>query len=100
MGWGCSEYFTCFRTRDHLIGLVVKAAQDPGFESHLHLTLHWLTMPGTWHYTIFIGSVLAGTGWPGVTILSLGEMESLICNFYLSVAAHTIGRSIPENEIH
>ena len=29
--------------------------------------------------------VSAGTGWPVVGVL--GEVESLICNFYLSVAA-------------
>ena len=43
------------------------------------------TLPGAWRYR-----VSAGTGWPGVCILWLGEMESLICNFCLSVAAHTI----------
>ena len=40
------------------------------------------TLPGAWHYR-----VSAGTGWPGVSILWLGEMESLIGSFYLSVAA-------------
>ena len=39
-------------------------------------------LPGTWHYRIS-----AGTGWPCVSILWLGEIESLIC---LSVAANTI----------
>ena len=34
--------------------------------------------------------VSAGTGWPGVTIPWLGEMKSLICNFYLSVLAYTL----------
>ena len=29
----------------------------------------------------------AGTGRPGVSILRLGEVESSICSFYLSVAA-------------
>ena len=38
--------------------------------------------PGAWRYR-----VSAGTGRPGVNILWLGEVESLICNFYLSVAA-------------
>ena len=38
------------------------------------------TLPAAWRYR-----VNAGTGWPGV-----GEMESLICNFYLSVAAREI----------
>ena len=43
------------------------------------------TLPGACRHR-----VSAGTGWPGVSILWLGETESLICNFYLSVAAHTI----------
>ena len=43
------------------------------------------TLPGAWCYKIS-----AGTGWPGVSILWLGEMGSLICSFYLSVAARTI----------
>ena len=43
------------------------------------------TLPGTWCYR-----VSAGTFWPGVSILWLGEMESLVCNFYLSVAARKI----------
>ena len=40
------------------------------------------TLPGAWLY-----KVSAGTGWPGVSILWLGETESLIGNFCLSVAA-------------
>ena len=40
------------------------------------------TLPDTWRYR-----VSAGTAWPGVSILWLGEMESLVCNFYLSVTA-------------
>ena len=40
------------------------------------------TLPGAWRYR-----VSTGTGRPGVSILWLGEMESLICSFYLSVAA-------------
>ena len=43
------------------------------------------TLTGAWRYR-----VSAGTGRPGVSILWLGEAESLICNFYLSVAAHRI----------
>ena len=42
------------------------------------------TLPEAWRCTY---RVSAGTGWPGVDILWLDEMESLICNFYLSVAA-------------
>ena len=34
--------------------------------------------------------ISAGTGRPGVSILRLGETESSICNFYLSVAARAI----------
>ena len=48
------------------------------------------TLPGPWRYM-----VSAGTGWPSVSILWLGEMESLICNFYLSVAAHKIQQIRP-----
>ena len=82
-----------------LAGLVVKVsasgAEDPGFESRLRRELSRsshtsdlkigtpvATLPGAWHYR-----VSAGTGRHGVSILWLGEMESLICNFYLSVAA-------------
>ena len=47
------------------------------------------TLPGTparrWRYR-----VSAGTSWLGVSILWLGEVESLICSFYLSVAARKI----------
>ena len=39
-------------------------------------------LPGAWHYR-----VSTGTGWPGVSILLVGEIESLICNFCFSVAA-------------
>ena len=42
-------------------------------------------LPGAWRYR-----VSTGTGRPGVSILLLGEVESLICNFYLSVAARKI----------
>ena len=87
---------------DRLVGLVVKAsasgAEDPGFKSSLRrdfsmsshtsdlkIGIPVATLPGVWHY-----SVSAGTGRPGVSILWLGEVESLICNFYLSVAAWQI----------
>ena len=43
------------------------------------------TLPGVWRYR-----VSARTGRPSVCILWLGEVESLICNFYLSVAARKI----------
>ena len=44
-----------------------------------------LTLPGASRYM-----VSAGTGWPGVSILWLGEVESLICNLSLGVAARII----------
>ena len=42
--------------------------------------------------------VSVGTGWPGVSILLLGEVESLICNFCLRVAIvyNCLSRSVPE----
>ena len=43
------------------------------------------TQPGAWRYR-----VSAGTGRPGVSIPWLGEVERLICNFYLSTAARRI----------
>ena len=43
------------------------------------------TLPGAWHYR-----VSAGSGWPGVSILWWGEVENLICHFYLSVTARKI----------
>ena len=104
-----------------LIGLVVKASalrvEDPGFKSRLRpfffgsshtsdlkigspvatLPGAWqgspvATLPGAWRYR-----VSAGTGWLSVSILWLDEMESLICNFHLSVAAHKI---VSVTEIH
>ena len=85
-----------------LFGLVVKAsasrAEDPVFEfrwrrdisgsrhtSDLNIGTPVATLPGVWRY-----GVSAGTGRSGVGILRLGEIESLICIFYLSVAARTI----------
>ena len=48
------------------------------------------TLPGAWLY-----KVSAGTGWAGVSMLWLGEMESWIFNFYLSVAARKIEQIHP-----
>ena len=73
--------------------------EDPGFESRMrrdffsgssHTSDSKIgtpvdTLPGAWCYR-----VSPGTGRPGVSILGLGEIESLICNFYLSVAARKI----------
>ena len=85
-----------------LVGLVVKEsasrAEDPGFQSRLRrdffgschtsdlkMVTPVATLPGHWR-----DRVSAGTGRPSVSILWLGEAESFICNFYLSVAARTI----------
>ena len=43
------------------------------------------TLPGARGY-----KVSAGTGWPGVSILQLGEVESWICNLHLSVAGQHV----------
>ena len=84
---------------DRLDGLVVKASAlgvgDPGFEPRLRWDFSGsshtsdlktgtpvATLPGAWYCR-----VSAGTGRPGVSVLWLGEAESSICNFYLSVAA-------------
>ena len=96
---------TCelFVQMNSLVGLVVKAstsrAEDPVFESHLRRDFSGsshtsdlkigtpvATLPGAWRYR-----VSAGTGRPGVSILLwLGEVASVICNFYISVAVRTI----------
>ena len=89
-------------TPDCLVGLVVKAsayrAADLGFDSRLcqcfsgsnhtsdlKIGTPVATLPGACPYM-----VSAGTGRSGISILWLGEMESFICNFYLSMAAHTV----------
>ena len=87
---------------DHLVGLVVgrppRERMIPGLNpacagifsgsSHtcdLKIGTPVATLPGAWRYR-----VSAGTGRPSVSILWLDEMESLICNFCLSVAARKI----------
>ena len=75
---------------------------SPGFDSSFHRgyfsrschTIHLKmgtpvsTPPGAWCYRVD-----SGAGCPGVSILWQGETESLICNFYLSVAARAIFRA-------
>ena len=39
--------------------------------------------------------VSAGTGWPRVRMLCLGEMASLVGNFYLSIAARAVVSADP-----
>ena len=88
--------------QDRLVGLVVRRPpwerKNPGLNpacarifsglshtSDLKIGTPVATLPGAWRYR-----VSTGTGQPGVSILWLGELERLICNFYLSVAAHKI----------
>ena len=85
-----------------LAGLMVKAsasrAEDPRFEScwrrdfsgsshtsDLNTGTPVAALSGAWRYR-----VSAGTSRSGVSILRLGEVENLICTFYLSVAARKI----------
>ena len=56
-----------------------------GHSSDLNIGTPVATLPGTWCYR-----VSARTGWPGVGILSLGEIASLVCNFCLHMAACTL----------
>ena len=80
-------------TADRLVGLVVKMsaslAADQEFESRLRrdfsgwshtsdfkIVAPQAILPGAWRYR-----VRTGTGCPGVNILWLGEIESLMCNF-------------------
>ena len=86
--------FTMFTPfSDRLVGLVITAfasrAEDPActriFQGSSHTSDLKIGTPGAWRYR-----VSAGTGWPDVSILWLGEMESLICSFYLNVAGRKI----------
>ena len=56
-----------------------------GHISDLKIGTPVATLPGAWHYR-----VCAGTGRSGVSILRLGEVESFICNFCLSVAVRKL----------
>ena len=73
-GENMNRTHTCRR----LAGLVVKASasgeENPGFKSRLRLDFSGSSHTSDWHYR-----VSAGTGRPIVTILRLGEVESLIC---------------------
>ena len=95
-----------FSSVHRFAGLVVRAsasgAEDPAFESHLWQDFSGLshtsdltgtpvaTLPGTWH-----SRVSAGTVQPGVSILRWGEVERLVCNFCLSMAACKIEQIHP-----
>ena len=86
-----------------LVGLVVKVSaprvEDREFDSRLRrgdfsssshtgdlkIGCPVATLPGAWRVR-----VSAGTGWPGVSKLRLGAVESLICNLCLNVAARKL----------
>ena len=93
----------CRFSRDCLVGLVVKAsasrAEDLGFESHLPQDIFWVESYQwlqNWHSSGYPARrLLPGTGRPGVSTLWLGEVESWICSFYLSVEAHKIAWADP-----
>ena len=77
---------------DRLVGLVVKAfasrEEDPGLASGSSHTSD--LRDGTPVATLPCVSCYrgnAGTGWPGVSILRLGEIQSWIRNLHLCVAA-------------
>ena len=93
--------------KDRLVGLVVRRPprerKVPGSNpacagifsgsshtSDLKIGTPVATLPGARRYRFS-----AGTGRPDVSILWLGEMESLICSFYLSVAARKIVCAYP-----
>ena len=82
-----------------MVGASAWRAEDPGFEtrfsgssrtSDLNSGTPVATLQGAWHYR-----VSSGTGLHGGSMLRLGEVNSLICSFYLSVAARAIVRVDP-----
>ena len=98
----CCDDETSLSTWDRLVSLVVRrpprerkiTGSNPvcagifsgsSHTSDLKIGTPVATLPGAWRYR-----VSTGTGRPGVSILWLGEVERLICNFYISVAARKI----------
>ena len=82
------EWLRCPPWERKILGLNRACGGIFGESSHasdLKFGIPVATLPGVWCYR-----VSAGTGRPGVSILWLGVIESLICNFYLSVAARKI----------
>ena len=96
--------YTCVCYENRLVGLMVRCppierkilSSNPTWARIFSGSSHTIdlkigtpvaTLPGAWRYTYRVST---GTGWPGVSILWLGEVERLICNFYLSVAARKI----------
>ena len=98
---GCAVQWsriTCDMLWGHVSLASASRAAGPVFKSHLWREFPVLSqtsdlkigtpvaaLPGAWRYR-----VSTGTDRPGVSVLWLGEVESLICSFYLCVAGHTI----------
>ena len=62
----------------------------------IKLVLQWLPCQATWCWR-----VSAGTGWPSVSKLWLGEIERLICNLSQCRITHIgLNRSVPEILLH
>ena len=81
-------YLSLTPSRAEDLGLESRLRQDFSGSSHISdskIGTPMATLPGAWQYR-----VSTGTGRPGVSILWLGEVESWICNFDLSVAARKI----------
>ena len=92
-----------FAEMDRLVGLVVKASasraanlgsipacavdlsRGSSHTSDLKFGVPVASLPGAWRYRIS-----AGTGRRDVSMLRLGEIERVICNFCLRVAVRTI----------
>ena len=68
-------------TRDYPAGLVVKTSESRAADLGSILTCA---------VDFFPGRVIPVTGQPGVSVLWLGEIESLMCNCYLSVVTRTL----------
>ena len=101
--WCNVYYHTSFYCRlDRLVGLVVRRpprerkipGSNPACAGNFSGSSHTIdlkigtpvaTLPSAWRYR-----VSTGTCRPGVSMLWLGEVERLICNFYLSVATRMI----------
>ena len=96
---------------DLLVGQVAKAtapnAEGLEFESRLRRDISGsshtsdliigtpvATLPGALRYRVSVE-----TGWPGVSILLLGEVESLVCSCYLGMC-NCLNRSVPEIHSH
>ena len=77
--WQCTAQLSMFNMEKRFRNIIIIII------SNFKISTPVATLPGAWRIT-----VNDGTGRPGVSVMRLGEVESLICNFYVSVAARTI----------